>query len=136
MIEIILKTLNIMMWLGISLSILAIVNILTGLLVNTWTGKEKFSFNKLIKGILKVIIFYICSVLVSIAFTIIPFINQMIEKTFQISLFSNDVLNTFSSVGVLTIVVAALIVQAKKAINGIKELANISLNINDESLKG
>ena len=118
-----------MLWLGITLAILAVVNILTGILVNTWSKKEKFEFNKLIKGILKVVVFYICSTSVAIAFTILPFINQMIEKTFAITLLSSDLLNTFSSVAVLSIVIATIVTQAKKAVTGIIELANLSLNI-------
>lgn len=128
MIEAILNTLRIMGWLGIALAILAIVNISTGTLTNIWSGKEKFDMKKMLKGISKVIIFYICSLFVGIAFTMLPFINEMITNTFGVVLLSKDLLNTFSSVGVLSIVIATLVSQAKKAIQGIIDLANISTN--------
>lgn len=126
MIEAILKTLDIMGWLGVILGILAIVNIVTGTLINTWSGKEKFNIKKMIKGISKVATFYICAVLVGVAFTMLPFINEMITNAFGVILLSNDLLNTFSSVGVLGVVVTTIVAQAKKAIKGIVDLANIS----------
>ena len=48
-------------WLGIALAILAIVNIVTGTLINVWSGKETFNGKKMIKGIAKVLSFYVCS---------------------------------------------------------------------------
>jgi len=113
-------------WLGIALGILALVNIVTGTLTNIWSGKEQFNITKLLKGIGKVLAFYICAAFVAVAFTMLPFINEMITNAFGVILLSNDILNTFSSVGVLGVVIATLIVQAKKAIKGIVDLANIS----------
>ena len=126
MVEAILKTLQIMGWLGIALIILATVNIVTGTLINIWSGKENFNESKMIKGIIKVLVFYICSVLVAVAFTILPFINEMITNAFGVILLSSELLNTLSSVAVLGVVTAAIVVQGKKAIQGIVDLANIS----------
>ena len=126
MVEAILKTLQIMGWLGIALGILAIVNIVTGTLTNIWSGKETFNEKKMLKGITKVLAFYICATFVAIAFTMLPFINEMITNAFGVILLSSELLNTFSSVGVLGIVVATLIVNAKKAMKGIVDLANLS----------
>lgn len=124
--ETILNTLTIMSWLGVVLIILSIVNIVTGTLINIWKNQEKFDWKKMVKGIVKVLIFFISSAFVGIAFTILPFINEMITNAFGTELISNDVLNTFSSVGILGIVISTITIQAKKAIEGIKNLANIS----------
>ena len=126
MVEAILKTLQIMGWLGIALAILAIVNIVTGTLINIWSGTETFNGKKMLKGIAKVLAFYICSVFVSIAFTMLPFINEMITNAFGVILLSSELLNTLSSVAVLGVVTAAIVVQGKKAIQGVVDLANIS----------
>lgn len=122
----ILNTLIIMGWLGITLGILAIVNVITGTLINIWKNKEQFNGKKMIKGIIKVIAFFISSAFVAVAFTMLPFINTMITDAFNIELISSEILNTFSSVGVLGIVISTITVQAKKAIKGIADLANIS----------
>lgn len=124
--ETILNTLTIMGWLGIVLIILSIINIVTGTLINIWKNQEKFDWKKMAKGIIKVLIFFISSAFVGVAFTILPFINEMITNAFGTELISNDVLNTFSSVGILGIVISTITIQAKKAIEGIKNLANIS----------
>ena len=126
MVEAILKTLQIMGWLGIALGILAIVNIVTGTLINIWSGKETFNGKKMIKGIAKVLAFYVCSVFVAVAFTMLPFINEMITNAFGVILLSSELLNTLSSVAVLGVVTAAIVVQGKKAIQGVVDLANIS----------
>lgn len=115
-------------WLGITLGILSIVNILTGTLVNIWKNNEKFNYKKMIKGIVKVLAFYISSAFVALAFTLLPFINIMITDAFKIELISNEMLNAFSSAGVLGIVISTIAVQAKKAIEGISDLANLSSN--------
>ena len=126
MVQMILNTLTIMGWLGITLGILAIVNIITGTLINIWKNNESFDQKKMIKGIVKVITFFLSSAFVSIAFTILPFISKMITETFKIELISQEVLNTFSSVAVLGIVISTIVIQAKKAIQGITDLAKIS----------
>ena len=126
--EAILNTLLIMGWLGVVLATLAIVNILTGTLTNMWTKNEKFNIKKMSKGIIKVISFFICSAFVAVVFTMLPFINEMINNVFNIELISNELLNTFSSVGVLGVVISTITTQGKKAIQGIIDLANISSN--------
>ena len=129
--EAILNTLLIMGWLGVVLATLAIVNILTGTLTNMWTKNEKFDIKKMSKGIIKVISFFICSAFVAIVFTMLPFINEMINNIFNIELISNELLNTFSSVGVLGVVISTITTQGTKAIQGIIDLANISSNNNE-----
>ena len=126
MVEAILKTLQIMGWLGIALAILAIVNIVTGTLINIWSGKETFNGKKMIKGITKILAFYVCSVFVAVAFTMLPFINEMITNAFGVILLSSELLNTLSSVAVLGVVTATIVAQRKKAIQGVVDLANIS----------
>lgn len=126
MLEAIMLTLKIMGWLGIVLGILVGVNIVTGTIVNIWSGKETFSWKKMLKGISKSVIFYFSAVAIGVAFTMLPFINEMITSAFGIMLLSNEMLNTLSSVGVLGVVVSTIVVQGKKAIAGVINLANIS----------
>lgn len=126
--EAILNILVIMGWLGIILVILAVVNIVTGTLINIWKNKEKFDKSKMFKGIIKFIVFYISAAFISIAFTMLPFINEMIINAFNIELISDEILNTISSVGVLSIVISTIVIEAKKAIQGIIDLAKISSN--------
>ena len=105
---------------------LVIVNTICGIIHNTSKGEE-FSWSKLFRGLGKAIIFYISAALTSVAFTMLPFINDMITNSFGVVLLSPEILNTLSSVAVLGIVVATVVVQAKKAIKGIVELANVSV---------
>lgn len=126
MLEAVKSTLETMGWLGIVLLILVVVNTMCGTLYNIATGKETFSFKRLFGGLGKSFIFYISAAFLSIAFTMLPFINEMITYTFGVTLLTNDLLNTLSGVGVLAIVVAAIVVQGKKAIEGVTKLANIS----------
>ena len=80
----------------------------------------------MVKGIVKVLVFFISSTFVAVAFTMLPFISGMITDVFNIELISQEVLKTFSSVGVLSIIISTIVIQAKKAIEGISELAKIS----------
>ena len=107
MLNAILSTLSIMGWLGIILGILVVTNTLSGTLYNIYEKKEKFSLKKLFKGLGKALIFYISSSLLSVAFTMLPYINEMITDSFGVVLLSNDLLNTLSSAGVLGVVVAS-----------------------------
>ena len=77
MLNAILSTLSIMGWLGIILGILVVTNTLSGTLYNIYEKKEKFSLKKLFKGLGKALIFYISSSLLSVAFTMLPYINEM-----------------------------------------------------------
>ena len=128
MLEAILSTLSIMGWLGIILGILVIVNTICGTIYNICSGKEKFKWKKLFKGLGKAIIFYISSAFLSVALTMLPFINDMMANTFGTVLISTELLNTLSSVGVLSVVVSVIVVQAKKAVQGIMNLANINID--------
>ncbi len=126
MLEAILATLKTMGWLGIILGMLVIVNTTCGVIHNMSKGEE-FSWEKLLKGLGKALVFYISSALTAVAFTMLPFINNMITDSFGVVLLSPEILNTLSSVAVLGIVVATVVVQSKKAIQGIVELANVSI---------
>ena len=126
MLEAILATLKTMGWLGIILGMLVIVNTTCGIIHNMSKGEE-FSWGKLLKGLGKALVFYISSALTAVAFTMLPFINNMITDSFGVVLLSPEILNTLSSVAVLGIVVATVVVQSKKAIQGIVELANVSI---------
>ena len=124
----IILTLQAMGWLGIVLGILVVINTICGTLYNITTGQESFSWKKLFKGLGKALIFYIIAALLSIAFTMLPFINEMITNTFGTKLLTEELLTTLSGVGVLGVVVSTIVVQGKKAIVGILQLANISAN--------
>lgn len=126
MLEAILSTLSIMGWLGIILGILVIVNTICGTIYNICSGKENFKWKKLFKGLGKAAIFYISAAFLSVAFTMLPFINEMITDAFGTILISTELLNTLSSVGVLGVVASVIVIQAKKAIQGITSLANMS----------
>lgn len=126
MLDAIIEVLRIMGWLGVILAILVITNTATGTLVNMWQNQETFSWKKLLKGIVKAAIFYVSALFISVAFTMLPYINEMITNAFGQILISNEVLNTVSSVGVLAVVVAAVVSQAKKAIENVVRLANSS----------
>ena len=126
MLEAILSTLSIMGWLGIILGILVIVNTICGTIYNICSGKENFKWKKLFKGLGKAGIFYISAAFLSVAFTMLPFINEMITDAFGTILISTELLNTLSSVGVLGVVASVVVIQAKKAIQGVTSLANMS----------
>ena len=132
MLNSILSTLSIMVWLGIILGILVVTNTLSGTLYNIYEKKERFSLKKLFKGLGKALIFYISSSLLSVAFTMLPYINEMITDSFGVVLLSNDLLNTLSSAGVLGVVVASIVAQGKKAIEGTTKLAGINSNNREE----
>ena len=126
MLEAILSTLSIMGWLGIILGILVVVNTICGTIYNICSGKENFKWKKLFKGLGKAGIFYISAAFLSVAFTMLPFINEMIIDAFGTILISTELLNTLSSVGVLGVVASVVVIQAKKAIQGVTSLANMS----------
>ena len=129
MLEAILSTLTIMGWLGIILGILVIVNTVCGTIYNICSGKENFKWKKLFKGLGKAGIFYISAAFLSVAFTMLPFINEMITDGFGTMLISTELLNTLSSVAVLGIVVASVVTQAKKAFANISKLSTMSSDV-------
>jgi len=124
--EAILSTLGIMGWLGLVLLLLVIVNTVCGTIHNIHEGQE-FSWKTMFKGLGKALVYYLSAVLTSIAFTMLPFINEEITNSFGIILVSSEALTTLSSVAVLGVVVATVIHQGKKALKGIVDLANISV---------
>lgn len=128
MLEAILSILKIMGWLGIILGILVVVNISTKTIYNVWSSKELFSWKKMLKGISKSLVFYISAVFICIAFTILPYVNEMITSAFGMILISNEMLETLSSVGVLGTVISAIVMQGKSAITGILALSKVSTN--------
>lgn len=125
MLEAIISTLSIMGWLGIVLGILVIVNTLCGTMRNIYEGQE-FTWKRLFTGLLKSLAFYIGAAMVGVAFTMLPYINEMIVAGFNVTLLSTELLNALSSVGVLGTVISTITVQGKKAIQGIIELAQVS----------
>ena len=128
MLEAIMEILRIMSWLGVVLGIIATVNLVCGTLYNINDG-QTFSWKKFFKGILKVVIFYISAVFVSVAFTMLPYINTMITDAFGVVLLSSELLNTLSSVAVLGIVVASVVTQAKKAFTNVSKLSTMSSDV-------
>lgn len=125
MLEAIISTLSIMGWLGIVLGILVIVNTLCGTMRNIYEGQD-FTWKRLFTGLLKSVAFYIGAAMVGVAFTMLPYINEMIVAGFNVTLLSTELLNALSSVGVLGTVISTITVQGKKAIQGIIELAQVS----------
>lgn len=126
--EAILSTLKIVGWLGVVLGILVLINTVCGVIFNVNKKGESFSWKILFKGLLKAVVFYICSGSLAIAFTILPFVNQMITDVYKVQLISNDTLTTLSTVAVLGIVVNAIIAQGKKALEGIGQLLTVKAN--------
>lgn len=126
MLEAIIETLKIMGWLGVILGILVTVNITTSTIHNIWSSKELFSWKKMLKGIGKSLVFYLSAVAISVACTMLPYVNEMITASFGVMLVSNETLEVLSSVGILGIVMATIVMQAKKAIVGISTLSNVS----------
>ena len=128
MINAIIEILKIMGWLGLILAILAIVNIICGI-ANNMNNGEEFNSKKLLKGIFKVIIFYISAVFTSIAFIILPYINTMITSAFEAELISSELLNTLSGIAILGIVIASITTQGKKALENITKLSTVNSDI-------
>lgn len=128
MLEAILSILKIMGWLGIILGILVVVNISTKTINNVWSSKELFSWKKMLKGISKALVFYISAVFICVAFTILPYVNEMITSTFGMILISSEMLETLSSVGVLGTVISTIVMQGKSAIAGVLALSKVSTN--------
>ena len=128
MLEAIMSTLGIMGWLGVILGILVIVNTVCGTVTNITNG-ESFSWKKMLKGLAKAAIFYGSAICTSVAFTMLPYINEMIVNSFGVILLSTELLNTLSSVAVLGIVVASVVTQAKKAFANVSKLSTMSSDV-------
>ena len=125
MYEALLATMKIVGWLGIILGLLTIVNTVCGIVVNVCKSGDKFSFKILFKGLFKALTFYVCSALLAIAFTILPFVNEMITNVYGVQFIANDTLTTLSTAAVLGVVVGVIVVQGKKALEGIIELTTV-----------
>lgn len=125
MLNAILSTLSIMGWLGIILAILVVVNTTCGTIFNVFSKGEKFSWKRLFGGMGKALVFYLAAAFVSVACTMLPYINNMISDSFGVVLLTEDLLKTLSSVGVLGIVVSVITIQAKNAIKNTVQLANM-----------
>lgn len=134
MLEAVILTIQTMGWLGIVLGMLVIVNTICGTVRNVSQG-EKFSWSKMFKGLGRAVVFYISSALTAVTFTMIPFINDMIAKNFEVVLLSPDTLNLLSSVAVLGIVITTVVVQGKKALQGIVDLSNVNIEKEEDSIK-
>lgn len=80
----------------------------------------------MLKGLVKAVVFYISAAALSVAFTILPFINDMISNAFGTELISNDVLEMLSSAGVLGTVVTAIVMQGKRALTGLLKMQEVS----------
>ena len=124
--EAVCATLNIVMWIGVILGLLLIVNTMCGIICNLNKG-ESFSWNKFFQGIGKAVAFYTGIALLSVVSTLLPFINAMVVEVFNIELLSSSVLNTLSTAAIFGIAAAAITVQGKKALKNIFELAKLSL---------
>lgn len=125
MLESIISTLKAMGWLGIVLALLMIVNTACGAMYNVGSGKEKFSFKRLLGGVGKALVFYISAAFTGIAFSMLPHINAMIGEVYGMQLFADEMLHSLSSVGILGVVVSIITTQAKRAITSIVNLANM-----------
>ena len=125
MTEIILNTLVIMGWLGIILGIILITNTLSGTIANVWSGNEEFSWNKFFKGIGKALIFYVSAILLSIAATMLPFVNEMITQTLGTELLDTETLKTCSSIIVIGIVAYTIIDRMKDALENLQNLSGL-----------
>lgn len=131
MLNAILSTLEIMGWLGIILAILVVVNTTCGTIFNVFSKGEKFSWKRLLGGMGKALVFYVAAALVSVACTMLPYINEMITESFGVMLLTEDLLKTLSSVGVLGIVVSVITIQAKNALKNTVQLANMGNQTED-----
>lgn len=128
MLNAILQTLSIMGWLGLILLILTLVNVACGTFYNVNNG-ESFSIKKLGKGLLKVLIFYMSAIFTSVAFTMLPYINEMITNSFGTMLISSELLTTLSSVAVLGVVIAAIVAQGKNALENVTKISSVSSDV-------
>ena len=126
MLELILPVLSIMGYLGIILGILVLINTVCGIIKNTSVG-QPFSWKIFFKGILKAVVFYVCTVLLSVAFTMLPEVNTMITENAGVELFAQETLTTLSNVAVFAIVVGAVVAQGKSALEGVTELLSVKV---------
>lgn len=120
------ETLYVMGWMGIVLFLLSIVNVVGSTIYNVKEKEEEFSIKRLFGGLGQTLLFYGSSIFVAVAFTIIPYINEMISSSFGVELFGSEMLQTLSSVSVLGVCIAAIIEMGQKALQGVQRLTSIS----------
>lgn len=123
--EALLATIKIIGWLGIILALLTIVNTVCGIIVNTDKVEGSFSWSILFKGLLKALVFYGCSALLAVSFTLLPFVNDMITNIYGVQFIAEDTLTTLSTTAVFAVVIGVIVVQGKKALEGIVELTKV-----------
>ena len=123
--EAVCATLNIIMWIGVILGLLLVVNTVCGIICNLNKG-DHFSWKKFFQGIGKAVAFYISIALLSVATTLLPFINLMVVEVFGVNLIEPAVLNALSTTVIFGIAASAIIIQGKKALENVVELAKIS----------
>lgn len=121
----ILNVLRIMGLLGIVLFLFSAVNTVCSTVYNISDKKEGFSVKRLFKGIGKTALFYVSSIFVAIAFTILPFINGMTSVVFGQEMIDTATLQNLSGLGVLGVCVTVAIKQGLKAFEGIKKLGEV-----------
>lgn len=133
MIDAIIKILEIIGLCGLLIFGLMIVNISSGCLINIKEKGESFSKEKFIKGILKTVVLYIATCILAIIFTLLPFLNELINNIYNIQLISIESLQTLSNTSILTLFISVIINQSMKAFSNIKNIWTIS-NDNKEEI--
>lgn len=123
--EAVCATLNIIMWIGAILGLLLIVNTVSGTICNLNKG-ERFSWKKFFQGIGKAVAFYISIALLSVATTLLPFINTMVVEVFGVEFLAPAVLDAISTTAIFGIAASAIVIQGKKALENVIALAKIS----------
>ena len=107
--EAIIEILSIMSWLGVILLLLTIVNISCKAYYNTTQLGQKFSWKKVFGGIGKMFLFYCGASLTSVAFSLLPIVNEMVNKTSEVELITDEALGQLSTLGVLGICINVII---------------------------
>ena len=121
MIEAISTVIGIMIWIGFASVLCAAVNIGGKIIINIKNG-EKFTWGKFFKGIGKVCLLWVASLIVALVCAMLPFINTALVEAYGLMFIGDEILSTISSMAVIGICVNALIVEIKKAIETIKKL--------------
>lgn len=126
-----LSLVQILLWLGLVFLGLVIINTATNTYYNIENKKENFSWKKLLKGFMKSGMFYVGCSMMAMIFNLLPFINGLIISSYGVTLLAPDMLNYFSAATVLGAIMAVVIQQGKKAIQGISKLGQIKIDIQE-----
>lgn len=121
----IVNVLQIMSLIGIVLLLLATVNTVCSTVYNVSGREENFSWKKLWKGIGKTALFYVSSIFVAIAFTILPHINELVSIVFGQMMIDTETLQGLSGIGVLGVCISTILNQGTKAFEGLKKLGEL-----------